>query len=115
MTKHQTEYYSMFGAFNLREGIELSAFKQVYDTFCEHLNQQGYVHSWRLWKRAYHSGYDAQFPDVGVMVEMCFHDHAASLASWGYVKADEEPMRSLHVAVNTKVIDAFFVLFEEVA
>jgi len=114
MMKQQTEFCSMFGAFNLREGIELSAFKRAYDAFCEHLSQQGYVHSWRMWERTYHSGYDTRFPEVTVMVEMCFHDHDASLASWDYVEAAEEPLRILHVAVNSKVQDTLFVLYREI-
>lgn len=103
----------MFGAFNLRSGIDLLTFKKAYDGLCEHLNQQGYVHSWRIWERAYHSGYDTRFPEVAVMVEMCFHDHDASLACWDYVEAGEEPLQTLHVAVNSKVVDSLFVLYRE--
>lgn len=108
-----SEKCSMFGAFNLREGVNLQDFKQAYDALCEHLSQQGYVHSWRIWNRANHAGYDARFPEVEVMVEMCFHDHDASLASWDYLETPDEPSRSLHKAVNTKVIDASFVLLRQ--
>jgi hypothetical protein len=104
----------MFGVFNLRKGVDLQTFKQAFDAFCIHLTQRGYVHSFRVWKRAHHSGYDANFPDVEVMVEMSFHDHGASLACWDYVEAHQEPIRTLHIAVNGKVTDARFVLFQEV-
>ncbi len=107
------EQCSLFGAFNLREGISLQEFKQAYDAMCEHLRQQGYLQRWRIWERAYHSGYDARFPEVEVMVEMCFHNHEASLTSWDYVEAADEPLRSLHTDVNNKVVDAMFVLFRD--
>ena len=47
------------------------------------------------------------------MVEMCFHNHDASLASWDYVEAAEEPLRTLQVAVNSKVQDSLFVLYRD--
>jgi hypothetical protein len=113
MTEHSA-LCSMFGMFNLRGGIDLPAFKTDYDALCEHLNLEGYLISWRMWERAYHHGYDAGYPEVAVMIEMCFHDHAASLACWDYVEANEEPLKTLHMAVNSKVENSMFVLHREV-
>ena len=104
---------SMFGGFNLRDGNDLASFKSAYDAFCLHLKDQGYVTSWRVWKRAYHDGYDSNFPDVAVMIEMAFPDHAASLACWDYVESQSEPMHSLHLATNIQVKDTFFTLMQE--
>jgi hypothetical protein len=107
------DFCSMFGVFNLREGIELPEFKLAYNAFCIHLSQRGYVHSSRVWRRAYHSGYDANFLEFSIIVEMCFHNYAASLECWRYVEANEEPIRTLHVAMNKKVMEARFVLCRE--
>lgn len=104
----------MFGAFNLRDGYDLASFKSVYDAFCQHLKDEGYVASWRIWERARHSGYDSGFPDVEIMIEMTFVDHAAALESWDYVESRSEPMHGLHFASNKQIRDAFFVLMNEV-
>ncbi len=104
---------SMFGAFNLQDGQTISSFEQAFDAFCNHLKSEGYVHSWKVWNRAYHEGYDARFPNVEVLVEMCFHDHQASLRCWDYVESGSEPMNALHVAVNRQVKDAMFALYHK--
>ena len=114
MTTPHTEYCSMFGAFNLRHDVELSAFKYSFDAFCEHFHQQGHVHSWRLWERAFHKGYDSNFPDVRIMLEMCFHNYEASLISWDLIEEGGEPLKSLHIHVIEKVVDSIFVLHREV-
>ncbi len=104
---------SMFGAFNLQDGQTISSFEQAFDAFCNHLKSEGYVHSWKVWNRAYHEGYGARFPNVEVLVEMCFHDHQASLRCWDYVESGSEPMNALHVAVNRQVKDAMFALYHK--
>ena len=103
----------MFGAFNLREGTDLPSFKLVFDDFCEHLKLNGYLHSWRLWERAYHEGYDAGFPNVRVIIELCFPDYQTSLDAWDYIEAGMEPMKTIHHKMNSKVRDAHFVLCKE--
>ena len=113
MSKLQIEFCSMFSAFNLCEGKDLSSFKQAFNAFCEHLRQSGYLHSWRLWERAYHEGYDTRFPDVGVILEMCFQDHQTSLHAWDYIEAGSEPIKTLHYAMYSQVRDAHFVLCNE--
>jgi len=110
MTTDSTTPTSMFGTFNLRDGTDLPAFKQAFDAFCEHLQIQGFVASWRVWHRAYHAGYDARFPDTAVIVEMCFHTHQAALDSWDYIEGRTEPIHALHADVNRRVTDAHFVL-----
>lgn len=104
---------SMFGAFNLREGTDLQAFKLSFDLFCEHLRLKGYLHSWRLWERAYHEGYDTRFPDVGVVIEMRFLDYHAALVAWDYIEAATEPMRTIHREMNSKIQSSHFVLCNE--
>ncbi len=115
MIEKSSDTCSMFGAFKLRTGYDLETFKAAFDAFCEHLKQTGYLHSHRLWQRAYHEGYDTRFPNAGIVLEMCFHHHQASLDAWDYVEARSEPLRSLHIAMNKQVKETHFVLLHEVA
>ena len=103
----------MFGAFDLKPGIDAAKFQTAFDAFCRHLKEQGYNTSWRMWKRSPHDGYDNGAPNVAYLLEMTFHSHQASLDCWDYVERDEEPLKSLHRAVNQKVIDAKFALYQE--
>ncbi|WP_367575955.1 DUF6614 family protein [Pelagibius sp. Alg239-R121] len=103
----------MFGAFDLQAGNDLVSFKKAFDGFCEHLRQQGHVHSWRLWERLPHGGYDNRPPPVPILVEMRFHDHPASLACYKYVEANQEPLRTLHRSMNQQINDTFFALYRE--
>jgi len=104
----------MFGAFNLRDGCDLASFKQAFEAFSQHLKDEGYLLSWRMWQRARHDGYDSNFPELEVMIEMTFVDHAAAQESWDYVESRSEPMHGLHIASNAQIKDAFFVLMNEV-
>ncbi|MFA3916425.1 hypothetical protein AB1E33_05480 [Ruegeria sp. 2012CJ15-1] len=74
MANRQTEACAMYGAFNLQDGHDLASFEVASDRFSEHLVQQGFVHAWQIWFRAFHDGYDARFPEVSVLVEMRFYD-----------------------------------------
>jgi hypothetical protein len=108
---HKTS--SMFGAFNLRENTDFPRFKSAFDSFCNHLKDEGYLASWRLWERAYHDGYDTRFPDASVVLEMCFQDHQTALDAWDYIESKEEPMHGLHKAMNAQITDTYFVLCNE--
>ncbi len=114
MTEQTPNTCSMFGAFNLRSGYDLTTFKAAFDAFCDHLNEAGYLISHRLWRRARHEGYDTRFPDVAVVLEMRFHSYQASLDAWDYVGMRTEPLNGLHVAMNKQVQETHFVLLHEV-
>jgi hypothetical protein len=114
MNDKTSDICSMLGAFNLRPDYDLGTFKPAFDAFCDHLKQTGYLHSHRLWRRAYHEGYDTRFPDAGIVIEMCFHHYQASLDAWDYVEDRSEPLRSLHIAMNKQVTETYFVLLHEV-
>ncbi len=59
------------------------------------------------------SRYDTRFPDVGVVIEMCFQNYRTSLESWDYIEGGSEPMQTLHREVNSKIRDAHFLLCNE--
>ncbi len=104
----------MFGAFNLKDPKGLKHFKEAFDAFCEHLKLEGYLHSWRLWERTPHEGYDNGFPEITILLEMCFHDQKASLDCWDYVEAGSKPMKTLHIAMRCKIKESIFALYREV-
>lgn len=114
MMEQKRETCSMFGAFNLRSGYDLTTFKTAFDAFSNHLKEAGYLTSHRLWRRAFHEGYDTRFPEVAIVLEMCFHSHQASLDAWDYVEERTEPLKGLHVAMNKQVQETRFVLLHEV-
>jgi len=106
---------SMFGTFNLRNESDLASFKQAFDALCEHLWGKEHLQSWRLWERAYHEGYDADFPNTSLVIEMCFRDRQAALESWSYIESGVSPIGSLHFAVTSQVKDTHFVLCRQVS
>ncbi|MCR9139438.1 MAG: hypothetical protein NXI27_25785 [Alphaproteobacteria bacterium] len=92
----------------------MASFQEAFDAFCEHLKSKGYLHSWRLWQRTPHEGYDSGFPDLAILLEMCFHNHQASLDCWDYVEAGTAPLNTLHVAMNRQIQEAMFALYHEI-
>ena len=103
----------MFGAFNLRDGYDQGSFRRSFNAFCDHLEKMGFLRSHRLWRRAYHDGYDTRFPNAGIVLEMCFHNQKASLDAWDYVENHAETVRILHMAMNKQVKETHFVLLQE--
>lgn len=114
MTEASNAPCSMSGAFELHDGCDLASFKPAVDEFSQHLRDEGYLLSWRIWRRARHDGYDSNSPDLEVMIEMTFVDHAAAVESWEYVERWLKPMQGLHIASNAQIRDPFFVLMNEV-
>ncbi|MEM1021484.1 MAG: DUF6614 family protein [Pseudomonadota bacterium] len=104
----------MFGAFNLKKGADITTFQTAFDAFCEDLQEAGFVTHWRLWQRAYHDGYDADFPDLAILVEVCFKSRAAAEDSWAYIEAAQGPIQGLHMGVNAQLTQSMFVLFEAI-
>src|SRR3954463_8818386 len=95
---------TMHGLFDLLEGVEVSAYRAAFAAFCLHLQQQGYVTAWSFMGRTPHAGYDRNPPDTAFYVSIVFPDRARAEACYRYVAADEEPLRMLHKAMNSKVV-----------
>jgi hypothetical protein len=105
---------TMHGLFHLREQARDADFRAAYDAFGEHLRSLGYVVSWRFMRRSPHDGYDARPPEQPFYVSMDFPDIEAARACYRYVEADEEPLKTLHRAVNRKVHTTQFFLCEDI-
>jgi len=107
---------TMHGLFDLKPGIDIGAYKAALEAFCIHLREQGYVTGWSLMQRAPHPGYDRNQPETAYYVSIDFPDRDAADACYRYVAADEEPLRTLHRVMNSKVVPTTtrFFLFEAV-
>ena len=107
---------TMHGLFDLKEGITGGAYRDALDAFCRHLRDRGYVLSWAFMRRSPHPGYDRNPPETAFHVSIDFPDCATAEACYRYVAADEEPLRTLHRTMNSKVVAATtrFFLFEAV-
>jgi len=107
---------TMHGLFDLKEGVEIGAYRAAFDAFCLHLQEQGYVTGWSFMRRSPHSGYDRNPPETEHYVSMDFPDRARAEACYRYVAANEEPLRTLHRTMNSKVVPTTtrFFLFEAV-
>jgi hypothetical protein len=107
---------TMHGLFDLRPGIETGAYREAFEAFCRHLQEQGYVTRWSFMRRSPHQGYDRNPPETAYYVSIDFPDRGTAEACYRYVAANTEPLRSLHVAMNSKVTAATtrFFLFEAV-
>ena len=105
---------TMHGLFDLKEGVEIAAYRAAFDAFCAHLQEQGYVTRWSFMRRSPHPSYDRNPPESAFYVSIDFPDRAQAEACYRYVAADEEPLRTLHRTMNTKVVPTTtqFFLFE---
>ena len=95
---------TMHGLFDLKPEIELGAYRAAFEAFCRHLQEQGYVKQWRFMRRSSHPGYDRNSPETAYYVSIDFPDRVLAEACYRYVAADQEPLRSLHRAMNSKVV-----------
>ena len=104
----------MHGLFDLKSDYSSSQFKLAFDNFCGHLKQEALLVSWSYMQRTPDDVYDARPPEMKFHVAMKFSDAKQAEASKVYVTANQEPIKSLHFAVNSKVKNTQFFLCEDV-
>jgi hypothetical protein len=93
----------LHGLFDLREGEAETEFKQAFHAFVDHLQDKGFVVRRRLMRREPHEGFESGRPAQRYYTAIEFPDLVVEQACYEYVAADEEPVRSLHRAMNSKV------------
>ena len=93
----------LHGTFALKDGISDAAYSQAFTAFCAHLKAMNYVAGWSFGRRVAPSGYERLAPDGRYYTAIDFGDMAAAQDCYDYVAADEEPIRSLHRAMNSFV------------
>jgi hypothetical protein len=104
---------TLHGLFDLKPGVAPDGYRAAFEAFCCHLRDQGYVAGWAFMRRSPHPGYDRDPPETAFAVSIDFPDRARAEACYRYVAADQEPLRTLHRAMNSKVVAAttrFFLL-----
>ena len=104
----------MHGLFDLKSDYSSSQFKSAFDDFCAHLKQEGLLDSWCYMRRSPDNVYDARPPEMQFYVAMKFADRKQAENSKVYVTANQEPVKPLHQAVNSKVENTQFFLCEDV-
>ena len=104
----------MHGLFDLKEGRTEGDFRRAFDLFSEHLKDLDMVVSWRFMRHQEHEGYNAREPSTQYYVSVEFADMHRAEQSWAYIEKNDEPMKSLHDAVLSKIQDTVFFLSADV-
>jgi hypothetical protein len=79
--------------------------------FFEHLRDKGFARALRVMRRKPMPEFGAKLPDFTHYAAIEFHDLHTEQACYGYVVANADPVRTLHHAMNPKVMRGaqFFV------
>jgi hypothetical protein len=91
------------GLFRLRDGVTEAEFLPTLEAFYSHLVEMGFARSYRLMRRVPLKGFGATLPSFEYHAEIEFPGLEEDEACYQYVQKDEEPVRSLHRAMNSKV------------
>jgi hypothetical protein len=94
---------SLHGVFSLADHAAESAFLTAFRAFYGHLSELGFVSGYRIARRQPLDGFGDKLPRFDYHVEIAFASSAHDQACYDYVKKDEEPVRSLHRAMNSQV------------
>lgn len=104
----------LHGLFDLRSGVSVADFRSAFQAFHEHLKEERLVTSARFMKHEPHAGYDSRPPRTEFYIAMEFVDRAQAERCWFYVGSGDEPLHSLHVAMNRLVQRASFFFYNDV-
>jgi hypothetical protein len=91
------------GLFSLMEGVTEAEFLLAFDAFYSHLVERGYARSYRVLRRQPLEGFGNTLPPFEYLAEVEFPSLKEDQACYEYVKRNDEPVRSLHRAMNSKV------------
>jgi len=89
--------------FDLKPGVAEGDFRDALNTFCAHLNDEGYVMTWRWMRQIAPPGPAFPRPSQTQFVAFEFRDEEREERCYEYVAANGEPIRALHRAMNLKV------------
>jgi hypothetical protein len=94
---------ALHGLFTLVAGVSEQEFLLAFEAFYGHLKEREFVRGYRMMRRQPLEGFGAALPDFDYHVEIEFLSLEQDQACFDYVKKNEEPIRSLHRALNSKV------------
>jgi hypothetical protein len=89
--------------FDLKPEVVEGDFKKALEDFCRHLQTEGYLIDWRWMRQIVPNGPAFPRPTQKNFVVIEFLDEMAEERCYEYVAANDEPIRSLHRAMNSKV------------
>src|SRR5215510_12832100 len=87
--------------FSLRQGTIEEDFFSALRIFYQHLHDIGYACGYRCLKRLPLAGFGHNLPDFDYQVIIEFADAETEAACYDYVRKNQEPVRSLHLAMNS--------------
>jgi hypothetical protein len=90
--------------FTLADGVSEQEFFPAFEAFYQHLKDLGFVHSCRVMRRQPLEGFGAPLPSFDYHVEFEFLSLEKDQACYDYVRENKEPVRSLHRAMNSRVM-----------
>jgi hypothetical protein len=93
----------LHGLFTLSGGVSEQEFLPAFESFYRHLHEKGYVCGYHLMRRQPLEGFGAPLPSFDYSIAIEFPSLEQDQACYEYVKKNEEPIRSLHRAMNSKV------------
>jgi hypothetical protein len=94
----------LHGLFSLAEGVTEDDFTPALAGFYDHLQEKGFVLEYSLARRQpLVEGFGMPLPAFDYYTQVVFPNLEADAACYEYVKRDEEPVHSLHRAMNSKV------------
>ena len=91
------------GVFILRDGVSEAEFLPTLHAFYQHLIDAGFANAYRVLRRVPLEGFGKTLPPFTYRGELRYPDSEREDAAYAYVKKDEEPVHSLHRAMNSKV------------
>ena len=91
--------------FSLQKGTIEEEFFSALRAFYQHLHDVGYARGCRCLKRLPLAGFGHRLPDFDFQVIIEFADADTEAACYDYVRRNQEPVRSLHLAMNSKVAE----------
>ena len=104
----------MHGLFDLNNDQKEEEFRQSFDLFSEHLRDIGVVVGGRFMRHQEHDGYNAREPATDYYVSVEFADMHSAEECWALIEAADEPLKSLHDAVFSKIENTVFFLSADV-
>jgi len=104
----------MHGLFDLKDGVEEGEFCQDFELFSNHLRDVRLVVGGRFMRHQAHDGYNAREPSTEYYVSVEFVDMDQAEACWDYVEKNDEPLKTLHGAVFSKIRNSAFFLSSDV-
>ena len=104
----------MHGLFDLNDGVDETDLRQCFERFSEHLKENSLVIGGRFMQHQAHDGFNAREPSTKYYVSIEFKDMDHAERCWAYIEDKNEPLKSLHNAVFSKVRNTVFFLSSDV-